>query len=250
MTVRKLFLRAAQAVLERAGRPMHYTAIAKAAIRMQLLKTGALYPEVVISSAISADISSNPNSPFRREKAGVFGLRPEALHLGPVTSELSTETANALRELQKRMEWASEAQIVRKGLYVLRRILDLSTGSERVTIEGAFGSFSLAPREPTALLKRTSVKRLVGRQTEATYKAVGSSPQSREISLRVSEVRNMVLAVESKTPIRGWDQTVLFALNILDSAAQVADDEALITLKGVKGTATIQLIQRRRGKTN
>jgi hypothetical protein len=247
MTVKKSFLRAAQAVLQRAGRPMHYTAIAKAAIRMDLLRTTVTYPEVVISSAISADISSNPQSPFRREKAGVFRekagvftLRTEALEIGSITDELSPKTIDKLHQLHEGMKWASDAEIVRKALYLLRRILDLSQGSSPVSIEGSIDSLSVDPQHPNAFLTAIGAQRLVGRQASATYQTRKPSTQ-REIALKVRQARSIVSAVETRTPIRGWDQTVLFALNILDAATSRAGEDGQIRLKGETAAATIQL---------
>ena len=66
---------AAVQVLEEAGQPLHYGEIARRAVAQELINPRGLTPEATMGAQLYSDIKRRATeSPFRRERRGVFGL--------------------------------------------------------------------------------------------------------------------------------------------------------------------------------
>lgn len=66
---------AALAILEKAGRPLHYREITRRAIRAGLLSSGGRTPAYTLRARIGDDIHRNPDSPFVRVGDGTYALK-------------------------------------------------------------------------------------------------------------------------------------------------------------------------------
>lgn len=68
------FKEAAEAILRRAGRPLHYKELAEQAMERKLLTFVGRTPELTMQSQLTDSVKKAPGNPFVRVKPGVFGL--------------------------------------------------------------------------------------------------------------------------------------------------------------------------------
>ena len=68
------FLEAAQKILTREGRPLHFKELTERAMTKKLLTFVGRTPEVTMQTQLTAAVKKAPGNPFVRVKPGVFGL--------------------------------------------------------------------------------------------------------------------------------------------------------------------------------
>lgn len=239
------YLSAAEAVLRRVGRPMHYTSIAKLAIRLRLLVTNSVQPEIAMSTTISADIADNPNTIFKRERPGVYSLREDeaASFLGE--TYLCSALLERVASLRVLLGATSDLALVRRSLYLFSRALQLSTPSGSIRFAGEAGSIDIDPRQ-LAGIPPGSIHSLS--RCEASC-AMTSAPPER-IPVGRSDLSRR--ALEKLLSSRGWNAPdaaycgiVAASLVALQEAISVAGDGGQVTLVGSEGAAPISLIRGR-----
>jgi len=69
------FLEAAEFVLKKAGSPLHYREIVRAALSQGILVTSGKTPDQTLNAQLATDIRDNPSSLFQRTDKGVFALK-------------------------------------------------------------------------------------------------------------------------------------------------------------------------------
>jgi len=135
------YIRAASELLIRYGKPMHYTTIAFAAVGLGLLETDSRNPAIPMSSALSKEVALNPNSIIKKNKEGVyyvvFGER-----IGFYLLE-KNYVGNRLAILSQMLKAKDEIQIVRKILFVSRRILSVVGNDKELVVLNGNDSFIL-----------------------------------------------------------------------------------------------------------
>lgn len=79
-------------VLKQAGKPMHYTDVAKAILDQKLRKDSGATPAATVNSRISLDIKNRPNeTPFARIQPGVFTINTSTTTPTPPEPPLEAE---------------------------------------------------------------------------------------------------------------------------------------------------------------
>ena len=68
------FLEAAQNILAREGKPLHFKDLTERALGKKLLTFVGRTPEVTMQTQLTAAVKKAPGNPFVRVKPGVFGL--------------------------------------------------------------------------------------------------------------------------------------------------------------------------------
>src|SRR5256885_6863976 len=90
------FLEAAEAILKRERKPLHYKELTERAMERKMLTFVGRTPEVTMQTQLTAAVKKAPGNPFVRVKPGIFGL----LRYPDVTAEeraayAKTETSAA-----------------------------------------------------------------------------------------------------------------------------------------------------------
>lgn len=95
------FLDAAYHVLQAAGRPLHYTEIAKLAREQGLIDTNGQTPEATMGSRLYVDTKS-PDSRFRRVDRGIFALATSVQH--PIARQIDELNQTVREQLRQRLQ--------------------------------------------------------------------------------------------------------------------------------------------------
>lgn len=239
------YLSAAEAVLRRVGRPMHYTSIAQLAIRLRLLTTNSVQPEIAMSTTISADIADNPSTVFKRERPGVYSLREDEKTPSEDSAFLCTALTEKIASLRVVLTAASDLAVVRRSIYLFSRALQLSSPNGPVQFSGEGGSVELDPRQLAGIPPGSihSANRCIDRC------AVTSAPPSR-LAGKHSDVTRR--ALEKLLTSRGWNvrdeagcAILAASLFVLEKAMNVSGPDGQVTLIGSAGAAPISLIRGR-----
>ena len=120
------YLSAAFVVLSKAGRSMHYTQIASVSQRLGILQSDSSSLNIIMSSLLSEDIRTNPDSLFVKERPGVYALSLRGL-VGPSEVEPRYSDASALLDaLHARTGITDRNELLNKALYLTGRTLDMA----------------------------------------------------------------------------------------------------------------------------
>jgi len=227
MTSRAEFLIAAEGVLRKAGRPMHYTAITRAAIKLELLQTESVNAEITMSSTLSADISVNPSTKFQRERAGVYSLRARS---GDILSSdfLDTDAAQALEDLRKAFPTNTDAAIIRRATYFYGRLFELSRKGETTCLEGGRGKLEIDPRDCDKIRSLAQAHH-------------GVLPASCSTSMSAPFLGNdqVVLKIKQELSHLDWKEIVSLALILLNYASAICASQGRVRIAGSRGATTI-----------
>ena len=120
------FLKAAYEVLSRAHRPMHYTQIASVGRHLGVLQSYSASIEIAMSSMLSSDIRTNPDSRFARERPGVYTLSPKGLVGSASAGLLGPSLSSYVDHLQVRAGLSNLTLTVNRALYLTRRTIDIA----------------------------------------------------------------------------------------------------------------------------
>ena len=109
---------------------MHYTQIASVSHRMGLLRTDSTSFDVIMSSLLSGDIRTNPDSLFTKKRAGVYALSLKGLVGLPKVEPRDSGTSVLLEDLHARTGITDRNELLNKALYLTGRTLDIAQGQE------------------------------------------------------------------------------------------------------------------------
>lgn len=136
-TAEGMYLRAAYLVLSGSERGMHYGQITTAALRLGYLKTDAKTPEITMSSQLSSDVANNRQSRFKKSRPGVYGLRNRSEREASELSDVWTELATRCELLRSLLDLQNNIAVVRRAIFMLRRVLSACDESRFVVIAGS-----------------------------------------------------------------------------------------------------------------
>ena len=128
-----IYLNAAEGVLQRAGRSMHYTQITSVAIRLGLLETKSKTAAISMSSILSEDIRTNPQSKFLKRLPGIYDLAEPSGTVFRTASRPKPLPSNYLERLKCRLNMNDTSAVVLKALYLAGRSLDMAGNKDRFT---------------------------------------------------------------------------------------------------------------------
>lgn len=135
------YLHAARDLLIRFGKPMHYKTITSTAMKLGLLETEGMNPEIAMSSILSRDVANNPNSLFKKLKEGVYDIVPGAR----IGNEIINYNKIGIRisELVKQTGIRNELMVVRRALFLLKRGFEYAGDDKKITIGNDTDSINL-----------------------------------------------------------------------------------------------------------
>ena len=112
---------------------MHYTQIASVGKHLGILQSESPSLDIIMSSLLSEDIRTNPDSLFVKERPGVYALSLTGL-IGSPKGELRNSDASALlHDLHARTGITERNELLNKALYLTGRTLDMA-GSRGIII--------------------------------------------------------------------------------------------------------------------
>ena len=111
---------------------MHYTQIASVSQRLGVLQTDSSSLDTMMSSLLSEDIRTNPDSLFVKERPGVYALSVKGLVGLPELEPRTSDTSTLLSDLRARTGITERNELLNKALYLTGRTLDMA-GSRDVT---------------------------------------------------------------------------------------------------------------------
>ena len=120
------FLTAAYEVLSKARRSMHYTQIASVGQRLGVLQSNSASIEITMSSLLSEDIRTNPDSLFVKKRPGVYALSSKGLAGSPNSESSDTSASSYIDYLQVRSGLADRTATVNRALYLAQRTVDMA----------------------------------------------------------------------------------------------------------------------------
>ena len=127
------YLSAAYAVLLKAGRSMHYSQIASVSKHLGILQSESSSLDIIMSSLLSEDIRTNPDSLFVKERPGVYALSLRGLVGSPERESRHSDGSPLLDELHVRTGITERNELINKALYLAGRTLDIA-GSRGVIL--------------------------------------------------------------------------------------------------------------------
>ena len=105
---------------------MHYTQIASVCQQLGILQAEISHLDVSMSSLLSEDIRTNPDSLFVKERPGIYALSPKGIAgLGEV-NDGDVDASAALSELHVRTGISERSELLNKALYLTGRTLDMA----------------------------------------------------------------------------------------------------------------------------
>ena len=120
------FLSAAYKVLSKARRSMHYTQIAAVSQRLDILPSGGASVNISMSSLLSDDIRTNPDSLFVKERPGVYALSNKGLVASPPIEASPPNSTSLIHQLGSKTRITEPNALLNKALYLTGRTLDLA----------------------------------------------------------------------------------------------------------------------------
>ena len=114
---------------------MHYTQIASVSQQLGILRTDSSSFDIIMSSLLSEDIRTNPDSLFVKKRPGVYAL---SLKGSAGFSEVETRDSDAaalLDDLHVRTGITDRNELLNKALYLTGRTLDIA-GEQEVILYG------------------------------------------------------------------------------------------------------------------
>lgn len=127
------YLSAAYVVLLKAGRSMHYTQIASVSKHLGILQSESSSLDIIMSSLLSEDIRTNPDSLFVKERPGIYALSLRGLAGFSVRESRCSDRSPLLDDLHSRTGITERNELINKALYLAGRTLDIA-GSRGVIL--------------------------------------------------------------------------------------------------------------------
>lgn len=212
---------AAREVLRRHGKPMHYTAIARAAIRLGLLRTTSQNPSLQMSVVISNEIQNNAESDFRRIRRGVFELS-EHSHAHTQLGEHEM-VGRRVDDLATRLSMPDSVGVLKRALRVARECEDIKGAGHSLRIGDLWFDF-----EPARLCNTA-----VGRANRPDDSRVVSVTLPRSLVAGYSAFARS-LTVDLRT-------AVAYSVSVLETLLQAGEGETVTVIGRGGKSASIWL---------
>ena len=128
------------------GKPLHYTVISAAAVKLGFIDTESPHISTAFSSILSKAVRTGSQSPFSKANPGQFGLSSSFILAGFSRShECSRRLAALDLAFGHRLGPASQMRIVEKSLYAFRVAMEIRDESNVVFVGQTKEPFRLRP---------------------------------------------------------------------------------------------------------
>lgn len=231
--VNNKYLVAARDLLIRFGKPMHYITIASAAIKLGLLESKGSTPEISMSSVLSKDVANNPNSIFKKVRAGVYDIIP-GVKLG---FEITNYNNIGVRiaKLSRQIGFRNELAVIRRSLFLLKRAYEYAENDMKITICNDTNSMNIVLENDHDTLKSLS--------TVSDYE--GSKFHSHRASFNMNKgICNVIEELRLRLGLKSIFEVVDLSVAILELCIRLHKNGSVI-LKGKKGYFPIRILATR-----
>lgn len=212
------YLEAAREVLRRYGKRMHYTSIARAAIRLGLLRTASQNPSLQMSVVISSDIQNNIKSDFRRIRRGVFELSE---HSNAHTQLEGYEMlGRRIGDLATQLSIPDGVGVLKRALRVARECEDVKEARQSLRIGSSWFDF-----EPTQLCS-------------AAVARTNRRDDSRALSVTLSRSLGAGYRAFARSLKVDLKTAVAYSVSVLETLLQASEGETVMVMgKGGKSAS-------------
>ena len=223
---REEYLDAAERVLSKAGRSMHYTQIVAVADRHSLLEAKGPVADRKMSSFLSIDIKLNLESRFLRDRPGIYSLAENSSRKNLNHGSPEGYIDPPLGELVSRTRLPDHTAVLNKALYLLGRTIDRLAGSGVIFLEN---------QSMTRRIDISTSDLIYVVETNGGEHALGSGVVLHQDTL--GRARRVADRLSLKDP----RAALTIALFLLDLALDVVEEETLLVLKSETSSIKIAI---------